>query len=77
MSDELIEIGKKINKAIMAVKSVGLTPKEISEFEEFIVHQETIQPLMNPTSFNRTSKMIDMAKERPKVLKPIINLEEK
>jgi len=74
---ELIEIGKKINKAIMAVKEVGLTQEEISKFAKFINHQETIQPLVDPTNFYKNSKMFDMAKKKLEVLKPIINLEEK
>lgn len=76
MSDELVEIGKKINKAIIAVKKIGLTKKEISKFEEFIIHQETIQPLIDPTNVHQTFIMLDMARKRLVVLKPIINLKE-
>lgn len=73
---KLIKIGQKIDSAIKAIKNVGLNEKEIEEFENYIRQQETISPLINPTNYREISKMLDLAKTRIELLKPIIELEE-
>ena len=74
---ELIEIGLRINRAIQAAWKSGLSIEDLEEFEEYINHQETIMPLLNPSSFQKHGKLFDKAKERVELLKPIIKLKEK
>ena len=77
MSEELIKIGKKINDSIEAVWKSGLTIEELDIFEEHILHQETILPLLNPNFIQRHGfKLFDEAKKRIELLKPIIRLKE-
>ena len=77
MSDELIKIGKKINDSIKAVWKSGLTIEEIDIFEEHIIHQETILPLLNPSFIQGNGfKLFDEAKKRIELLRPIIRLKE-
>jgi len=74
---ELTEIGIKINRAIQAVWKSELSIKELETFEAFINHQETIMPLLNPNFVQKYGfKMFDEAKERIKLLKPIIKLKD-
>lgn len=74
---ELTEIGIKINRAIQAVWKSELTVEELEEFEAFINHQETIMPLLNPNFVQKHGfKMFNEAKERIKLLKPIIKLKD-
>lgn len=75
---ELTGIGKKVNNAIEAVWKSGLSIKEVEKFEDYITHQETILPITEPTLvLNGVFKILDRAKERLKLLKPIIQLKEK
>ena len=73
---ELLAIGIKINKAIEAIWKYGLTIEELEEFEEYINRQETVMPLTDPSSFRKHSKLFDKAKERVRLLKPVIKLKE-
>ena len=45
---ELTVIGIKINAAIEGVRRSGLTVEELRIFEDYILHQETITPILNP-----------------------------
>ena len=75
---DLIRIGKKINEVIEAVKNSGLTAKELEAFENYITHQETIAPLLNPNFIQQHGfKFFDQAKERVRLLRPIIELKDK
>jgi len=75
---ELTVIGRQINHAISAVWNSGLSVKDLEKFEEYITHQETITPILNPTFIVKHGfKMFDEAKERIRLLKPILKLEEK
>ena len=74
---ELTGIGEKVNNAIEAVWKSGLTAKELEIFEAYINHQETIVPLLNPNFIQKHGfKLFNRAKERIKLLKPIIKLKE-
>jgi len=74
---ELLAIGIKINKAIEAIWKHGLTIEELEEFEDYINRQETVMPLTDPSSFQKHGKLFDKAKERIRLLKPVIELKEK
>jgi len=75
---ELTVIGRQINHAISAVWNSGLSVKDLEKFEEYITHQETITPILNPTFIvEHGFKMFDEAKERIRLLKSILKLEEK
>lgn len=75
---ELQIIGIKINEVIEAVWKSGLTVKELSEFEDYINHQETVAPIINPNFIQKHGfKMFNEAKERIELLRPIIKLKEK
>jgi len=73
---KLTKIGQKIDEAIKAVQKIGLRKKELEEFENYINHQETILPIVDPTSYIKNSKNLDKAKIRIRLLKPIIQLKE-
>ncbi len=74
---ELTVIGVKINVAIKAVKESGLTVKELEIFGDYILHQETLTPILNPNFIvNHGFKMFDQAKKRIELLRPILELEE-
>ena len=76
--DELIGIGRKINNSIQAVWTVGPTIKEMEVFETYMQQQETILPILNPTLIAKHGfKLFDQAKDRIKLLKPILELKEK
>ncbi len=75
---ELVKIGVKINDSIQAVWEIGLTAKEMESLEDHIREQETILPLTDPTLMRQSGfKLLDQAKERIKLLKPIIELKQK
>lgn len=75
---ELTAIGIKINAAIEAVRSSGLTVEELGIFEDYIRHQETCAPIVNPNLIIKYGfRMFDQAKKRIELLKPILELEEK
>jgi predicted RNA-binding protein with EMAP domain len=74
---ELIEIGLRINRAIQAVWKSGLSIEDLEEFEDYINHQETIMPLLNPSSFQKHGKLFNDAKERIELLKPILQMKQK
>ena len=74
---ELTAIGIKINVAIKAVRDSGLTVEELGIFEDYIRHQETLTPLLNPNFIvEHGFKMFDQAKKRIELLKPILELKE-
>ena len=74
---ELVKIGEKINDSIEAVWKIGLTAEEVGSFENYITHQETIVPLLNPNFIQQHGfKLLDQAKERIRLLKPIIELQQ-
>lgn len=78
MSAKLTKIGVKVNDAIQAVWKLGLTVKELEELEAYMAHQETILPLVDPTFIVQHGfKLFDQAEERIKLLKPIIQLQQK
>jgi len=71
----LVRIGKKINKAIEAVYNSGLSIEELLEFEDYISHQETTAPLLNPGLISKHGfGMFDAARSRVKLLKEILQL---
>lgn len=75
---KLTKIGLKVNNAIEAVWKTRLTIKEIEELEAYMAHQETILPLVDPTFIVQHGfKLFNQAKERIKLLKPIIELQQK
>lgn len=75
---ELMEIGIKIHMAVAAVWGVGLTLKELEAFENYINHQETITPLLNPNFIVEHGFVaFDEAKKRIELLRPILKLKEK
>lgn len=75
---KLLAIGIKINAAIEAVRKSGLSVKDLEKFEEYINHQETLTPILNPNFIQKNGfKIFDEAKERIRLLKPILELEEK
>ena len=75
---ELTVIGRQINHAISAVWNSGLSVKDLEKFEEYITHQETIAPMLDPTLIQKLGfKMFEEAKVRIRLLKPILKLEEK
>ena len=74
---ELLAIGIKINKAIEAIWKCGLSIEELEEFEDYINHQETIMPLLNPSSFQKHGKLFNDAKERIELLKPILQMKQR
>lgn len=75
---ELTVIGRQINHAIKAVWNSGLSVKDLEKFEEYINHQETLTPILNPNFIQKNGfKIFDEAKERIRLLKPILELEEK
>ncbi len=74
---ELVKIGEKINDSIEAVWKIGLTSKEMESLEDYIREQETILPLTDPTLMRQDGfKLLSQAKERIKLLKPIIELKQ-
>ncbi len=74
---ELAKIGEKINDSIEAVWKIGLTAEEVESLEDYIREQETILPLTDPTLMRQDGfKLLDQAKERIKLLKPIIELKQ-
>lgn len=76
--NELTVIGRQINHAIKAVWNSGLSVKDLEKFEEYINHQETLTPILNPNFIQKNGfKIFDEAKERIRLLKPILELEEK
>ena len=75
---ELTTIGDKVNNAIEAVWKSGLNIEELEKLEEYIAKQEAILPLTDPIFIQRDGfKLLDRAKERIRLLKPIVQLEEK
>ena len=75
---ELTMIGRQINLAIKAVWNSGLSIKDLEKFEEHILQQETAAPLLNPGFIAKHGfHVFDEAKERIRLLKPILELEEK
>lgn len=75
---KLTKIGLKVNNAIEAVWKTGLTIKEIEQLEAYMAHQETILPLVDPTFIVQHGfKLFDQARDRIKLLKPIIELQQK
>ena len=75
---ELLEIGLKINKAIEAVWKSELTIEEMEKLEEYINQQEVLTPLLNPNFIvNFGFRLFNQAKERIKLLRPIIELQQK
>jgi hypothetical protein len=76
--DKLVKIGEKVNDAIEAVWELKLNIKEIEKLEEYIAEQETILPLTDPTLMREDGfKLLNQAKERIELLKPIIELKQK
>ena len=74
---ELTVIGRQINHAIKAVWNSGLSVKDLEKFEEYINHQETLTPILNPNLIIKYGfSMFDQAKKRIELLKPILELEE-
>ncbi|MBA7698380.1 hypothetical protein ES703_107057 [subsurface metagenome] len=74
---ELTVIGIKINAAIEGVRRSGLTVEELRIFEDYILHQETCAPILNPSLIQKYGfSMFDQAKKRIELLKPILELEE-
>ncbi len=75
---ELTEIGTRVNNAIEAVWKTGLSVKEIERLEEYLGQQEAILPLTDPIFIIQKNgfKLIDQAKKRIELLKPIIQLKE-
>lgn len=74
---DLVKIGVKINDSIEAVWKIGLTTEEIESLEDYMRQQETILPLINPNFIQQAGfKLFDQAKERIKLLKPIIELKQ-
>ena len=77
-TQDLTKIGVKVNDAIRAVWKLGLTVGDIEKLEEYLKHQETIIPLVDPTFIvNHGFKYFQQAEERIKLLKPIIELQQK
>lgn len=75
---ELIGIRCKINLAIQSVWKLGPTEAEMDALETYMRQQETILPLLDPTLIIQHGfKIFDQARERMKLLRPIIELEEK
>lgn len=75
---DLVKIGAKINDSIKAVWAVGLSIEELEKLEAYINQQETLTPLLNPNFIvNFGFKLFNQAKERIKLLKPIIELQQK
>lgn len=75
---KLTAIGVKVNDAIEAAWKTGLTVKELEELEAYMTHQETILPLVDPTFIVQHGfKLFDQARERIKLLRPIIELQQK
>lgn len=76
--DELIEIGRKINNSIQAVWTLGPTIEEMETLKTYMQQQETILPLLDPTFIAQHGfKLFDQARDRIKLLKPILELKEK
>lgn len=74
---ELLEIGKKINKAITTVRNIAPTKKELEFFENYILQQEAVAPLLNPNFIQKHGfKLFDQAKERVQLIKAILDLKE-
>ena len=74
---ELNDIGIKINRAIEFIWELELTVQELEMFENYINHQETITPLLNPNFIQKHGfKMFNEAKRRIELLRPIIKLKE-
>lgn len=75
---ELTEIGVMVNDSIEAVWKVGLSIEDLGKLEAYINQQEVLQPLLNPNFIQRFGfKLFDQAKERIRLLKPILELREK
>ena len=73
---ELLKTGRRINAAMQAVWNSGLSVKDLEKFEEYILHQETLTPILNPNFIQEHGfKMFDEAKTRIRLLKPILKLE--
>ena len=76
--DELIGIGAQINLAIQSVWKLGPSIEEMEKLETYMNHQETILPLLDPTFIAQHGfKLFDLARERMKLLRPILALKEK
>ena len=74
---ELLKTGRRINAAMQAVWNSGLSVKDLEKFEEYILHQETLTPILNPNFIQEHGfKMFDEAKTRIRLLKPILKLED-
>ena len=75
---DLMDIGIRINKALADIWNSELSIKDLEEFEDYINHQETVAPILNPNFVQKHGfKMFDKAKERIELLKAIIKLKEK
>ena len=75
---ELTVIGRQINHAIKAVWNSGLSVNDLEKFEEHIRQQETLTPILDPNLIQEHGfKMFEEAKERIRLLKPILKLEKK
>ena len=74
---ELTEIGEKVNDSINAVWKLGLNIEELGKLEEYINYQETMLPLVDPSFIQQGGfKLLDQAKKRIELLKPIILLKQ-
>ncbi len=65
---DLVKIGVKVNDSIQAVWEIGLTTKELRKLEDYLNRQKA-----RPIGF----AFFDQAKERIKLLKPIIELKQR
>ena len=74
---DLVKIGARVNDAVQAVWEKGPTVKEMEALEAYINQHETLTPLMDPAfTLRHGFKLFGQAKERIKLLKPILQLKE-
>ena len=72
---ELTAIGEKVNDSINAVWELGLSIEELGKLEDYISHQETMLPLVDPSFIQQGGfKLLNQAKKRIELLKPIVLL---
>ena len=77
MNETLTDIGRRINECFVYVKE-NISLEELAEFQEYISEQEALMPLLQPTAWrNGGSKGLQLAGQRVKLLKNLLEAEEK
>jgi hypothetical protein len=77
--EELSDIGTSINTIITESRRVilhtGLRKEDLDAFEEYLEHQDTVMPLLNPTEYmHGGAKAIPIAQSRVEAIRKMMEV---